>query len=484
MLAFNLCVTGGRSVVASANPLAGIGLAEGGLGALGITVSAPVVVGVASALVLAGVAWHYRDEIQGVAGWIAQNVAGAVIEAGGSIYVNSKKVIDSYNSMREKGSISDVSLSSTLNGLPTGVLIAGNPGNFKAPGCFVKIPNGGSFTIPIPSGSYAYSGSSSLRESTTIDSNGYHKGSRFPFGRVLNYDGFNTISFIYYSDNGGYPYPPLLHPGQSISVEFPQNLSPAKDIGNDTFVSVPKDSSVSVDGVVNRTAPQVAQDIPISVQNGQTGVAVPVKDVLNPSGSIPLAPDGSISIPTSGTGTGTATGEGTGTATGEQTGTGEGTGTGIWDWLKDLLNKILNVLKDILTAIGNFISSLLEGLKELLISLFVPSDTFFKDKINSLRDLLVTKFGNNNFLDGLKSANGYRFKNLTVTAFGKTATIVNFDDFYNHKDTFDKYITGFIFFLLALYNYNQIYKLIRKGTTMNSSSNLLTGDINGGDGKK
>lgn len=165
-----------------------------------------------------------------------------------------------------------------------------------------------------------------------------------------------------------------------------------------------------------------------------------------------------------------------------ETGTGEGTGildgiksffTGLWDLLKGLLNTIIDILKAILSFLKDFLLSLLNGIKDLLLSLFVPSDTFFIDNFNKIKNNFSNKLNYDTYLDLFNrqySENG--IKDVTINWNGQEIVIVKFTMFNKFKDFVQIACYAFFFFLLAIYNYNQIYKLIR-GTDMVSAGNTI-----------
>lgn len=87
--------------------------------------------------------------------------------------------------------------------------------------------------------------------------------------------------------------------------------------------------------------------------------------------------------------------------TGDKTIPGEGEGTGIWDWLKNLLNSILDAIKSIPGAIISFLSSILDAIKAIpnailsffiidwsLISEHIVYDEIFKDKFKPFYDVV------------------------------------------------------------------------------------------------
>lgn len=354
LIGFNISVLGGRSVVAQADvgslALDGVVLAEG-VGALGVGVSAPVVLGVAGALVLGGVVWQNREEIAGVCGYIAKNVAGAVTEVGGKVLVDGKKVIDKYNELRESKYLSKNYQVTGLDNAPRGVMLQ-HPTNDYRLG--IIVPKGGSARIDVPEGSYAFSGYGGIERLYSDDNltlkypNLANRGyGDYTFGEptyLKNGDVF--VSFTYYrkTEDGAFPYPNFVHLKKDYSIPFPSGLGSAGDIGNDTFVSVPSDTSISADSVIGKTAKELSNSKSISVSRGVDGVAVPLDkvygDVLVGDNAIPLTGEGAIPLTGEGaiplTREGVVTKELTSSKTGQATATGEGVATGELSGVKDL----------------------------------------------------------------------------------------------------------------------------------------------------
>lgn len=146
---------------------------------------------------------------------------------------------------------------------------------------------------------------------------------------------------------------------------------------------------------------------------------------------------------------------------------------GLLSGLSSLLSSILDVIKSILSAIGNIVSGILNGLLDLLLSLFVPYDTYFTDKFNGIKANLnsilnidsYTKLFNSDYADS-------SIKDITVTVFGQTVTIVKFSMYEHFRNVINTLIYAFMFFLLAIYNYSQVYKLIRGSDYVSASSTI------------
>ena len=208
-------------------------------------------------------------------------------------------------------------------------------------------------------------------------------------------------------------------------------------------------------------------------------------------------------------------GEGEGDIGGDVTGdlTADGSAisgaiTGLWDWLKGILQSILDAIKSIpaflqsiidavkalpgliasalssaltaiLDAIGALAGAIAEAFQGVLTWAFIPEEGYFKGKYEVLEKLLNARFGTVAIdLTGLTGDKS--FDDITVTIFGSTVTIVSFASVETALDFFRPVIVGFIGVLGLIYNYNNLYRLV-KGTSYVSSSG---GDGDSKKGKK
>lgn len=194
----------------------------------------------------------------------------------------------------------------------------------------------------------------------------------------------------------------------------------------------------------------VPVDIPISTEIPYTWDNV--KDNIN---VIPVDNTGEIEIP------------------GEDTGEGDIEAPSVWGWLLDILKSILNAIKSILSFITDFLSALLEGLKDLLLSLFVPSDTYFSDVFSDLKNRFASRLNIDSYTQLFNSDYGEStIKDITINVFGQTVTIVRFSMYEHFRSLINTLIYAFMFFLLAIYNYSQVYKLIRGSDYVGASSTI------------
>lgn len=126
------------------------------------------------------------------------------------------------------------------------------------------------------------------------------------------------------------------------------------------------------------------------------------------------------------------------------------------------------ILNSILSFFGNFFGKLADLFGLLLKSLFIPSDTYFSNYFDDIKSAFEVKLKPDDFTKIFQVDFGTkRIPNIKVTFFGVECTIVNFDYFYANKPNFDKWARGVFYALLGIYNYSQIYRLIR-GTAYSS----------------
>lgn len=128
------------------------------------------------------------------------------------------------------------------------------------------------------------------------------------------------------------------------------------------------------------------------------------------------------------------------------------------------LDGIAKGLSSILSAILSMPDKIIAGLKDLLISLFVPSPTYFNDKIDSLLVLLKSVLPFEEYLNLLEiigDFSGGDLEDITITIMGATATVVSFGSFRDILPTVRSWVRGVFFVFMVIYYINQIYKLIR-----------------------
>lgn len=150
----------------------------------------------------------------------------------------------------------------------------------------------------------------------------------------------------------------------------------------------------------------------------------------------------------------------------------------ILEWIKSLLLSLFKFLEGLL-------QKLIELLRDLLVSLFVPSDAFVQEKVDTLKNQLEPKLPYAQYIKLFDSSyEGNELKDIIINIYGQDVVIVKVTLFEHFRDLFNTGVYAVMFFLLAVYNYNNIYKLVR-GTDYVSATNTInnaTGGI-GGSGK-
>lgn len=141
----------------------------------------------------------------------------------------------------------------------------------------------------------------------------------------------------------------------------------------------------------------------------------------------------------------------------------------VWNFFKDPVGNILDFLGsifDVIKSLGQFI---IDGIMTVLKFLFIPDDKFFENKLNHLNDLLNQKIKTESYvelLENLQYAGRMRasLPPLTINIFGQNVTIVDFSLYAKYQETIYGWVRGFVFVFLVLYNFNNVYKLIRNGS--------------------
>lgn len=101
-------------------------------------------------------------------------------------------------------------------------------------------------------------------------------------------------------------------------------------------------------------------------------------------------------------------------------------------------------------------------IKDFVISLVVPSDTFWTDTWNGLYDNFTGSFPSVN-MDGFNDlvTGEKKFPNIDINIMGVKGRVVNGDVINSIVDWLRPIIAGFMMLCLMFFNYRKIYKLIR-----------------------
>lgn len=150
----------------------------------------------------------------------------------------------------------------------------------------------------------------------------------------------------------------------------------------------------------------------------------------------------------------------------------------ILEWIRSLLLSLFKFLEGLL-------QKLIDLLKSLLIALFVPSDSFIQEKVDMLKNQLEPKLPYSQYIKLFDdSYTGNELKDIVIHIYGQDVVIVKVTLFEYFRELFNTGVYAVMFFLLAVYNYNNIYKLIR-GTDYVSATNTINNATGGtgGSGK-
>lgn len=140
-----------------------------------------------------------------------------------------------------------------------------------------------------------------------------------------------------------------------------------------------------------------------------------------------------------------------------------------WDWLKNLIQSIIDLIKSILDWLNNFWTHLWEFFKSLL----VPSDTYFVDEFGKVTEKMKEKIPGIDITKLEDLAVGeFKFKDIYAKFFGLECLVVRGSVINRVIGWARPIIQGLIALFLLLYNYNQIYFLIR-GSSLLGASNTI-----------
>lgn len=146
-----------------------------------------------------------------------------------------------------------------------------------------------------------------------------------------------------------------------------------------------------------------------------------------------------------------------------------------WDWLKNLLNKLLEMIQTIIDWLTSFWDKLLEFIQGLL----VPGEDYFVDEFGKITEKLEEKVPSVDItkLESL-AVEEAQFKDIYAEFFGVRCLVVRASLINNILDWAKPIIQGLIALFLLLYNYNQIYFLIRGSSLLGASNTINNMDNN------
>lgn len=159
-------------------------------------------------------------------------------------------------------------------------------------------------------------------------------------------------------------------------------------------------------------------------------------------------------------------------------------GASIGEWFTNLITNLGQWFSNAIDNIVDFKDSVIEWfagffiwLWELFLGLFIPdyqgtstlaegteSVGYFARKNNELLDLLQSKLKYNELINpwtSIKNITSSTPPNITCTLYGQTFTIIDWSYMLEFRPTIYFWVRGFYYPLFLIYQYNQVYKLIR-----------------------
>ena len=142
---------------------------------------------------------------------------------------------------------------------------------------------------------------------------------------------------------------------------------------------------------------------------------------------------------------------------------------GLASWFGNLGAAIANIASQISNLPSAIINGIVQGFQTVLEGLFVPSDGFFDEQFNAVKYSLEAKLSYESFTDILTNYSYIskgELNNITarIPLINQDVTIVDFGYFQQYKNDIHNWVRGFMYIFLILYNFNFVYKLIRKDT--------------------
>lgn len=325
------------------------------------------------------------------------------------------------------------------------------------------------FLLKQPSGSYSTPGSDISIE--------------FPRDTFVNGNVGYSIPFLYSLDNGCYYVGFVVAiyssaTGQMLDVAGKVTIAYVRDTTINATSVLPTIGSSWSDGSISSGESEVKINVPkdTNVLIGKTpsDIDTPTYEVWTPGTIIipPAIDTGTDSPPLDEVLPPIDTdvpGDDTDTDVPDVPGTDTDTPSNAWDWLKNLLQSILDLIKTIIDWLTSFWDKLLE----FITSLFVPSDSYFVDKVGEFVAKIKNKYPNVDIgkLEDL-AVGEKKFQDIYANFFGMNCLVVRASVVNNIISWARPIIQGLIALFLLLFNYNQLYKLIRGGNLVSAQNTI------------
>lgn len=325
------------------------------------------------------------------------------------------------------------------------------------------------FLLKQPSGSYSTPGSDISIE--------------FPRDTFVNGNVGYSIPFLYSLDNGCYYVGFVVAiyssaTGQMLDVAGKVTIAYVRDTTINATSVLPTIGSSWSGGSISSGSDSVSVNIPKDtntlLNKKPADISAPTYEIWTPGTIIipPAIDTGTDSPPLDDVLPPIDTdvpGDDTDTDVPDVPGTDTDTPSNAWDWLKNLLQSILDLIKTIIDWLTSFWDKLLE----FITSLFVPSDSYFVDKVGEFVAKIKNKYPNVDIgkLEDL-AVGEKKFQDIYANFFGMNCLVVRASVVNNIISWARPIIQGLIALFLLLFNYNQLYKLIRGGNLVSAQNTI------------
>lgn len=124
-------------------------------------------------------------------------------------------------------------------------------------------------------------------------------------------------------------------------------------------------------------------------------------------------------------------------------------------------NSVIGGIGEVIEGIKGISGGIINGLKELLLSLFVPEQEYFQNKFDQIKIKFFERVGiDTSEFEQLKDVSPENI-NFEVNLLGKDIKLIDLSFLDGILPKFHNLIRGFFYPLLLFYNMDQIYFLIR-----------------------
>lgn len=124
-------------------------------------------------------------------------------------------------------------------------------------------------------------------------------------------------------------------------------------------------------------------------------------------------------------------------------------------------NSVISGISEVVQGVKGITSGILNGLKEILISLFVPEEDYFSSKFEQIKTKFMDRVGiDTSGFDELENVSAEDI-NFEATVLGINVKFIDLSFLEGILSKFHDLVRGFLYPLLIFYNMDQIYFMIR-----------------------